>query len=120
MPRCTPLSLPHYDKRFRLAKFAELRTLPNTMPYLVALAWIYVVLMVAVAELTAPQGSWLGAFFTLVGWGVIPLAIVLYIVGTPARRRARRAAEATATSAADPDRSGHAAGDAVAPEREEA
>jgi hypothetical protein len=91
------------------------------MPYLVALAWIYVVMMVAVAELTSPQGSWLGAFFTLIGWGVIPLAIVLYIVGTPARRRARRAAEAAraAASATDPDRRGHAPGDAVAPKREE-
>lgn len=92
------------------------------MPCLVALAWIYVVLMVAVAELTSPQGTWLGAFFTVLGWGVIPLAIVLYIVGTPARRRARRAAEAAraAASATDPDRSGHAPSAAVAPEREEA
>lgn len=89
------------------------------MPYLVALAWMYVVLMVAVAELSSPQGTWLGAFFTVLGWGLVPLAVVLYIIGTPARRRARRAAEAAA-SAADPDRRGHAAGDAVAPEREEA
>ena len=92
------------------------------MRYLVALAWIYVVLMVAVAEATAPQGSLLGAFFTVVGWGVIPLTIVLYILGAGARRRARRAAEAAAsvaTSAADPDGRGHAAGEAVAPEREE-
>ena len=94
------------------------------MRYLVALAWIYVVLMVAVAEATAPQGSLLGAFFTLVGWGVIPLAIVLYILGAGARRRARRAAEAAlaesvAASAADPDGRSHAAGEAVAPEREE-
>lgn len=89
------------------------------MLYLVALAWMYVVLMAAVAELMSPQGGWLGAVFTVLGWGVMPLAIVLYILGTPARRRARRAAEAAA-SAADPDRRGHAPGDAVATEREEA
>jgi hypothetical protein len=89
------------------------------MPYLVALAWMYVVMMVAVAEVMSPQGTWLGAFFTVLGWGLIPLGIVLYILGTPARRRARRAAEEGA-SAADPDRRGHAPGDAVAPEREEA
>lgn len=88
------------------------------MLYLVALAWMYVVLMVAIAELMSPQGSWLGAVFTLLGWGVIPLAIVLYILGTPARRRARRTAETS--SATDPDRRSHAASDAVAPEREEA
>lgn len=90
------------------------------MPYLVALAWMYVVVMVAVAEVMSPQGTWMGAFFTVLGWGLIPLAIVLYIIGTPARRRARRAAEAAAPSASDPDRRGHAAGGAVAPEREEA
>lgn len=89
------------------------------MPYLVALAWMYVVLMVAIAELMSPQGGWLGALFTVLGWGVMPLAIVLYILGTPGRRRARRAAEAAA-STADPDRRGHAAGSAVAPERKEA
>jgi uncharacterized membrane protein YccF (DUF307 family) len=86
------------------------------MLYLVALGWIYVVVMVAVAEATAPQGTLLGAFFTLLGWGVLPLAVVLYILGTPARRRARRAA---ASAVVQPDGSGHAAGDAVAPERKE-
>ena len=85
------------------------------MLHLIALAWIYVVLMVAVAEAVSPQGTLLGAFFTVVGWGVIPLALVLYILATPARRRARKARE----SVANPDGSGHAAGDAVAPEREE-
>lgn len=87
------------------------------MLVLVALAWMYVVLMVALAELMAPQGHWLGAMFTLLGWGVLPLSVVLYIMATPARRRARRAA---ASGVAQPDRGGHAAGDAVAPEREEA
>jgi hypothetical protein len=86
------------------------------MLYLVALAWMYVVLMVAVAEAVSPQGSVLGAFFTLLGWGVIPLAVVLYILATPARRRARKAAE---SAAADPDGGRHATGDAVTSERKE-
>ena len=86
------------------------------MLYLVALAWIYVVLMVAVAEAFSPQGTAVGAFFTLLGWGVIPLAVVLYILATPARRRARKAAQ---SAAADPDRGSHAAGDAVASEGKE-
>jgi len=86
------------------------------MLYLVAIGWMYVVVMLAVAEAMAPQGTVLGALFTLLGWGVLPLAIVLYILGTPARRRARRAAE---SAPVQPDGSGHAAGDAVAPERKE-
>lgn len=87
------------------------------MLHLVAVGWMYVVLMVALAEALSPQGHWLGALSTLLAWGVLPLGVVLYILGTPARRRARRAAE---VSAAQPDRGGHAPGDAVAPEREEA
>ena len=84
----------------------------------VAVAWIYVVLMAALVEWLSPGGSGLGALFTVLGWGVLPLALVLYIFGTPARRRARREREAAAS--AQPDRGGHAPGDAVATEREEA
>lgn len=89
--------------------------------YLVAIAWIYVVLLMAVAEALAPTGSVLGAVFTFVLYGVLPLAVVLYILGTPVRKRALRRAEiAAAESAAQPDRGGEAPGDAVAPVREEA
>jgi predicted membrane channel-forming protein YqfA (hemolysin III family) len=98
-----PYRYPHYD-----------------MLHIVALGWMYVVLMVAVTEALSPQGTLLGAFFTVVGWGLLPLTVVLYILGTPARRRARRAAESAAlAAAADPDGGGHAPGDAVAPERKE-
>ena len=84
------------------------------MPILVAMGWAYVVLLWAVAEATAPDGTLLGALVTVVGWGVLPLAIVLYIVTGPARRAAARRGSAT-----DPGHRDHAPGDAVAPEREE-
>lgn len=111
--------------------------------YLVAIAWIYVVLMMALAEAMSPQGSVLGALVTLLLYGALPLWVVMYILGTPHRRRARRAAEsaeavaaAQAVAAADaaetaqaaasgslagtaPDRGGQAAGDAVAAVRKE-
>jgi len=86
---------------------------------LVAAAWIYVVLMMAVAEATGPQGSVLGAVITLVLYGALPLAIVLYVMNTPHRRRAHRAAENAAASGQTPDGGGHPAGVAVTPEREE-
>ena len=87
------------------------------MLYLVAIAWMYVVLLMSVAEALAPNGGLLGAAITLVFYGLLPLGIVLYLLATPARKRALRDAE---KSAAQPDGGGHAAGDTVAPEREKA
>ena len=89
--------------------------------YLVAIAWVYVVLMMAVAEAMHPNGSVLGAIFTFLLYGVLPLSIVIYLIRTPLRRRKRRAAEAAAAiaSSAQPDGGDHAPGDAVAPERKE-
>ena len=69
--------------------------------YLVAIAWIYVVLMMAVAEATSPQGTVLGAFFTLMLYGALPLSIVMYLLRTPHRRRMRRAREEAETKKED-------------------
>jgi hypothetical protein len=94
--------------------------------YIVAIGWVYVVLMMAIAEAMSSQGTVLGAVFTFLLYGVLPLAIVLYILGTPARRKALRRAEAEAAAAAAgagsaaPDGGHHAAAAAVAPKREEA
>ncbi len=88
----------------------------------IAVAWMFVVLMVAIVEATAPNGSLLGALGTLLFWGALPLALMLYLVAAAARRRQRRGAARTIAvqaSAADPDGGGHAPGGAVAPEREE-
>ncbi|MGZ5155417.1 MAG: hypothetical protein ACXWJA_03365 [Caldimonas sp.] len=90
--------------------------------YLVAIAWIYVVVLMALAEATSPDGTWLGAGVTLVFYGALPLGIALYLLGAPARRSARRRAEAASAAAAgaiDPDRGGHPAGDPVAAEGKE-
>lgn len=86
---------------------------------LVAVAWIYVVLMMAVAEATSPQGTVLGAVITFVMYGVLPLSIVLYVLGTPGRRRALARREAESAARLDPDGGGHAAGPPIAPERKE-
>jgi hypothetical protein len=88
----------------------------------IAVAWMFVVVLVAVVEATAPNGSALGALGTLFFWGALPLALVLYLMAATARRRQRRAAAHAAAqpaSATDPDGRSHAPGDAVAPEREE-
>jgi hypothetical protein len=61
--------------------------------WIVAIAWMYVTLMMALAEATSPQGTVLGAVFTFLMYGVGPLALVLYLLGAPARRKAIRQAE---------------------------
>jgi hypothetical protein len=56
--------------------------------YLVVIAWIYVVLMMSVAEATNSNGTVLGAVFTFVLYGLGPVALVVYLMGAPARSKA--------------------------------
>jgi hypothetical protein len=67
--------------------------------YIVPIAWLYVALMMAVAEATSSQGTVLGAFFTFVLYGLMPIGLLLYFMGTPGRRRKRLAREAEETEA---------------------
>ncbi len=62
--------------------------------YLIAIGWIYVALMMSVAEATNTNGTVLGAIFTFLLYGLGPTALVMYLLGTPARKRARREREA--------------------------
>ena len=73
--------------------------------YLVVIAWIYVVLMMSVAEATNTTGTVLGAVVTFFLYGVGPAALVAYLMSTPARKRAikkREAEELAAARAAAP------------------
>lgn len=65
--------------------------------HIVAVGWMFVVLLMALAEAFSPQGSVLGAVITLVLYGALPLSIVLYVMGTPLRRRALRRGESMQT-----------------------
>lgn len=61
---------------------------------LIAIGWLYVALMMAVAEATSPIGTVLGALITFLLYGVGPVALLLYILGTPARKKLRKQREA--------------------------
>jgi hypothetical protein len=104
--------------------------------YIVPIAWIYVALMMSVAEATSSNGTVLGAVVTFVLYGLLPIGLVLYIMGTPGRKRQLRAkaaeeraawemqsaaqAAAEQTPLADaPNAGGHASTDAIAPVRKE-
>lgn len=79
--------------------------------YLIVIAWLYVTLMMSVVEATHSNGTVLGGIITFVLYGLMPLSIVIYIFGTPARRRAMRAREIAerteATLSTAPDAGGH-------------
>jgi hypothetical protein len=85
--------------------------------YLVVIAWMYVVLMMSVAEATNTNGTVLGAIVTFFLYGVGPAALVAYLMGTPARKQKIKKREAeelvaarSAGALAEPDASSHAAG----------
>lgn len=50
--------------------------------YLIAIAWIYVVLLMSLAE-----SSFIAGVMTFIFYCVIPLGLVLYILSSPARKR---------------------------------
>jgi predicted DNA repair protein MutK len=56
--------------------------------YIVAIAWIYVVLMMSITERSVIAGV-----MTFLLYGVLPLIVILYLMGTPQRKRKRLAAE---------------------------
>ncbi len=88
--------------------------------YIVTIAWLYVTVMMALAEATDSNGTLLGAVITLLLYGVLPVALLMYLMGSPARRKAAARRDAAAI---DEDARSHAAtstqADAVAPVREE-
>ena len=90
--------------------------------YIVPIAWLYVALMMAVAEATNTNGTILGAVITFVLYGVGPVLLVVYLMGAPARRRAikaKEAAELAQANSVSPDADRHAATDTVTPVRKE-
>lgn len=100
--------------------------------YIVPVAWLYVALMMSVAEATNSNGTILGAIVTFVLYGLLPIGIILYFMGAPARKRAIRAREAAEereraaqvgeppVPLLQPDASSLATADAVSPVGKEA
>lgn len=68
--------------------------------YIVALAWMFVVVLMSLVEATSPDGTLLGAIITFVLYGVLPVSIVLYVLATPMRRKRRHRQEQAQAAAA--------------------
>jgi hypothetical protein len=78
--------------------------------YLIPIGWLYVALMMSVAEATNSNGTVLGAIITFVLYGLFPVGLILYFIGR--RRPSHR-------PSSQPDTGTKAPADAVAPVREE-
>ncbi len=63
--------------------------------YIVAIAWLYVVLMMSLTE-----QSWIAGIGTFILYGMAPLSLALWLAGTPARKRRRKAQERQAAAQA--------------------
>ncbi len=93
--------------------------------YLIVIGWLYVVLMMAVAEATHPAGTLIGALVTFVLYGALPVSLVVHLIGAPAHRKAIQAREAAelarrgAAGSEAPDAGGEATADPVPPVRKE-
>lgn len=89
--------------------------------YIIPIAWLYVALLMAFAEATNSNGTILGAIITFVLYGLLPIGLMLYFMGTPARKRAIREreaqewAQAQSQSAVEPNAGSHPPADAVTP-----
>ncbi|HNH34427.1 MAG TPA: hypothetical protein PK375_00860 [Rhodocyclaceae bacterium] len=67
--------------------------------YIVAIAWIYVTGLMALAETSITAG-----LLTFIFYGLAPLALLLWLLGTPERRRRRSATEAIGQPVGTDDR----------------
>ncbi len=75
--------------------------------YIIPIAWLYVAVMMAVAEGASSNGSILGAVITLLLYGVLPVALMVYLMGSGSRRRRIQAQERSVVGV-EPDAGGHA------------
>jgi len=64
--------------------------------YIIAIAWIYVVLMMSITE-----QSLIAGVMTFLLYGLFPLAVILYLMGVPERKRRRLRAEKFSSQQAD-------------------
>lgn len=86
--------------------------------YLVVIGWLYVVVMMSVAEASNSTGTILGAIVTFFLYGLLPLALVVYLMRAPQRRKANKTRELLEDTArlqsqsrsVQPNAGGHAPG----------
>lgn len=79
--------------------------------YIVAIAWLYVTLMMAITEKNLVSG-----IMTFLFYGLFPLALVLWLLGGPSRNRRRRSEAGGSAGGAAEDKSESEVSAAIAAE----
>ena len=85
---CTLPDLPDGMQRSHLPRPQSIGEKDENLMYIVAIGWLYVALMMAITEHNVVAGV-----ATFLMYGMAPVALVLYIMGTPGRRRRKAEAE---------------------------
>ncbi len=70
--------------------------------YIVAIGWLYVVLMMAITAKSFTAG-----LFIFLAYGLAPVALVLWLMGRPLRRRRAAERAASGQAANEPLHPGH-------------
>jgi len=66
--------------------------------YVIVIAWLYVVVLMAASVATSPTGSVFAAIMTLFFYGLLPVTLMVYLMTGKLRRKAGLAAQACATA----------------------
>jgi membrane protein implicated in regulation of membrane protease activity len=75
-------------KKFTFILYYLIPTIFMAFLFLITVAWVYVVLLMA-----ATESSFLAGVMTFLFYCVIPLSLVLYILSAPARKKRIKEAE---------------------------
>jgi hypothetical protein len=70
----------------------------NRVMHIIVIAWLYVTVLMALAESSVVAG-----ILTLLFYGLVPTALLLWLFGGPVRRRAARLSQGTAATTSDAD-----------------
>jgi hypothetical protein len=97
---CTNFSVKaDFDRHFEDRHFSALMGESyNPLMYIVAIAWLYVTLLMAATETSVVAGV-----MSFLVYGAAPLALFLWVFGTPQRRRNQAKRENAAADSDSPD-----------------
>ncbi len=84
--------------------------------YIVAIGWLYVAMMMGIAEATNTTGTVMGGIISFVLYGLAPVSLVVYLMGSPLRSRAVKAREAAEWAEASSESAAETSSESLPPD----